>query len=52
MKHDLNQVGRKYIFTIRDLVPEDAGLYQLDVEDVNVFSTEFKSKLKSALPSL
>ncbi|XP_058635174.1 immunoglobulin-like and fibronectin type III domain-containing protein 1 [Onychostoma macrolepis] len=42
MKHSLNQVGKKYIFTIRDLFPDDAGLYQLDVEDVNVFSTEFK----------
>uniref|UniRef100_A0A673GZ56 Ig-like domain-containing protein n=1 Tax=Sinocyclocheilus rhinocerous TaxID=307959 RepID=A0A673GZ56_9TELE len=50
MKHNLNQVGKKYIFTIRDLVPDDAGLYQLDVEDVNVFSTEFKPKLKSTLP--
>lgn len=46
MKHNLNQVGKKYIFTIRDLMPDDAGLYQLDVEDVNVFSTDFKSKLK------
>lgn len=42
IKHNLNQVGKKYIFTIRDLIPDDAGLYQLDVEDVNVFSTEFK----------
>ncbi|XP_057193783.1 immunoglobulin-like and fibronectin type III domain-containing protein 1 [Triplophysa rosa] len=43
MKHNLNQVGKKYIFTIKDLLPDDAGLYQLDVEDANVFSTEFKS---------
>lgn len=42
MKHSLKQVGRKYIFSIRDLLPDDAGLYQLDVEDVNMFSTEFK----------
>ncbi|XP_050930771.1 immunoglobulin-like and fibronectin type III domain-containing protein 1 [Lates calcarifer] len=42
MKHSLKQVGKKYIFSMRDLMPEDAGLYQLDVEDVNMFSTEFK----------
>ena len=28
---------------MRDLLPEDAGLYQVDVEDVNMFSTDFKS---------
>lgn len=44
MKHSLRQVGKKYIFSMRDLMPEDAGLYQLDVEDVNMFSTDFKSK--------
>ncbi|XP_040014925.1 immunoglobulin-like and fibronectin type III domain-containing protein 1 [Xiphias gladius] len=42
MKHSLRQVGKKYIFSMRDLMPEDAGLYQLDVEDVNMFSTDFK----------
>ncbi|XP_055365280.1 immunoglobulin-like and fibronectin type III domain-containing protein 1 [Betta splendens] len=42
MKHSLKQVGKKYIFSIRDLMPDDAGLYQLDVEDVNMFSTDFK----------
>ncbi|KAM6980874.1 immunoglobulin-like and fibronectin type III domain-containing protein 1 [Aplochiton taeniatus] len=42
MKHSLKNVGRKYIFSMRDLLPDDAGLYQLDVEGVNVFSTEFK----------
>ncbi|XP_032369259.1 immunoglobulin-like and fibronectin type III domain-containing protein 1 isoform X3 [Etheostoma spectabile] len=43
MKHSLNKVGKKYIFSLRDLMPDDAGLYQLDVEDVNIFSTEFKT---------
>ncbi|XP_048056894.1 immunoglobulin-like and fibronectin type III domain-containing protein 1 [Megalobrama amblycephala] len=52
MKHNLNQVGKKYIFTIRDLVPDDAGLYQLDIEDVNVFSTEFKIPLVDFLVKL
>ncbi|XP_029287840.1 immunoglobulin-like and fibronectin type III domain-containing protein 1 [Cottoperca gobio] len=42
MKHTLNKVGRKYIFSMRDLMPDDAGLYQLDVEGVTMFSTEFK----------
>ncbi|XP_070850094.1 immunoglobulin-like and fibronectin type III domain-containing protein 1 [Chaetodon trifascialis] len=42
MKHSLKQVGKKYIFSMRDLMPDDAGLYQLDVEDVNMFSTDFK----------
>ncbi|XP_051269604.1 immunoglobulin-like and fibronectin type III domain-containing protein 1 isoform X3 [Dicentrarchus labrax] len=42
MKHSLKQVGRKYIFSVRDLMPDDAGLYQLDVGDVNMFSTDFK----------
>ncbi|XP_044204739.1 immunoglobulin-like and fibronectin type III domain-containing protein 1 isoform X19 [Thunnus albacares] len=42
MKHCLRKVGRKYIFSMRDLMPEDAGFYQLDVEDVNMFSTDFK----------
>ncbi|XP_077459140.1 immunoglobulin-like and fibronectin type III domain-containing protein 1 [Stigmatopora argus] len=42
MKHSLRKVGRKYIFSIRDLMPGDGGFYQLDVENVNVFSTDFK----------
>lgn len=44
MKHSLRQVGKKYIFSVRDLVSDDAGLYQLDVEDVTMFSTDFKSE--------
>ncbi|XP_065811202.1 immunoglobulin-like and fibronectin type III domain-containing protein 1 isoform X2 [Labrus bergylta] len=42
IKHNLKQVGKKYIFSMKDLMPDDAGLYQLDVEDVNMFSTDFK----------
>ncbi len=42
MKHSLKQVGKKYIFTIKKLRSEDAGLYSVDVEGVNVFSTDFK----------
>lgn len=44
MRHSLRQVGKKYIFSMRDLMPDDAGLYQLDVEDVTMFSTEFKGE--------
>lgn len=48
MKHGLKQVGKKYIFTVKNLNPEDAGIYQVDVEGVNVFSTDFKSMFHSA----
>ncbi|XP_061074867.1 immunoglobulin-like and fibronectin type III domain-containing protein 1 [Conger conger] len=41
-KHSLKRVGKKYIFTVKDLLPEDAGMYQVDVEGVNIFSTDFK----------
>lgn len=44
MRHSLKQIGRKYVFSMRDLMPDDAGLYQLDVEDVTMFSTEFKGE--------
>lgn len=47
LKHSLKKVGRKYKFSMKDLMPEDAGLYQLDVEDVNIFSTEFKSEFNN-----
>ncbi|TRY89370.1 hypothetical protein DNTS_015305, partial [Danionella cerebrum] len=42
LKHGLKQVGKKYIFTVKNLKPEDAGIYQVDVEGVNIFSTDFK----------
>ncbi|KAJ8360424.1 hypothetical protein SKAU_G00169490 [Synaphobranchus kaupii] len=41
-KHSLKRVGKKYVFTVKDLLPEDAGMYQVDVEGVNIFSTDFK----------
>lgn len=46
MKHNLKQVGKKYIFTIKKLSAEDAGLYSVDVEGVNVFSTDFKGEFQ------
>lgn len=44
-KHNLKQVGNKYVFTIKNLGKDDAGLYSVDVGGVNVFSTEFKGML-------
>lgn len=43
-KHCLKQVGKKFVFSVKDLNPEDAGMYQVDVEGVNIFSTDFKGK--------
>lgn len=47
VKHNLKQVGKKYVFTIKNLGSNDAGLYSVDVEGVNVFSTNFKGTLVS-----
>ncbi|XP_010774283.1 immunoglobulin-like and fibronectin type III domain-containing protein 1, partial [Notothenia coriiceps] len=41
-KHSLKQTGTNYVFSIKNPQPEDAGFYQLDVEDANVLATEFK----------
>ncbi|KAL7833028.1 hypothetical protein SRHO_G00300460 [Serrasalmus rhombeus] len=42
MRHYLKQVGKRYVFTVKNLSPDDAGIYQVDVEGVNIFSTDFK----------
>ncbi|XP_066520128.1 immunoglobulin-like and fibronectin type III domain-containing protein 1 [Hoplias malabaricus] len=54
-KHDMKKVGDKYTFSINNVGPEDAGLYQVDVDDVNMLSTgleipdvEFNGMLKDA----
>lgn len=52
IKHNLKQVGKKYVFTIKNLSKNDAGLYSVDVEGVNVFSTDFKGKSKLGLRQL
>ncbi|XP_064894663.1 immunoglobulin-like and fibronectin type III domain-containing protein 1 isoform X1 [Columba livia] len=39
-KHCLRQIGKKYNFIVNDVQPEDAGVYQVRVEGVPVFSTE------------
>lgn len=45
-KHNLKKVGDKYTFTINNVGPEDSGLYQVNVEEANMFSTELDSKIK------
>ncbi|XP_025025739.1 immunoglobulin-like and fibronectin type III domain-containing protein 1 isoform X2 [Python bivittatus] len=44
LKYCLQQEGKNYHFTINDLQPEDAGIYQIKVEDVVVFSTELEAE--------
>ncbi|XP_062853503.1 immunoglobulin-like and fibronectin type III domain-containing protein 1 [Trichomycterus rosablanca] len=54
-KHIIKKDRNKYKFSITNVGPEDAGLYQVDVEDTNVFSSgleipdvEFGAVLKDA----
>lgn len=42
-KHCLRRLGKRYHFQIRDLKPEDAGIYQVKVEDAGVFSTQLEA---------
>uniref|UniRef100_A0A8C9F6Y2 Immunoglobulin superfamily member 22 n=1 Tax=Pavo cristatus TaxID=9049 RepID=A0A8C9F6Y2_PAVCR len=46
-KHYLRQIGKRYCFIVNDVHPEDAGLYQVRVEDVPVFSTELDAECKA-----
>ncbi|XP_044904784.1 immunoglobulin-like and fibronectin type III domain-containing protein 1 isoform X2 [Felis catus] len=48
IKHCLRHLGKRYHFQIRNLHPEDAGIYQVKVEDVEIFSTELDA---SAIPA-
>ncbi|XP_070850153.1 immunoglobulin-like and fibronectin type III domain-containing protein 1 [Chaetodon trifascialis] len=41
-KHSLKKTGTKYVFSIKDPQPEDAGFYQVDVEETNVLATDFQ----------
>lgn len=43
-KHNMQKFGETYLFSIRDVGPEDAGLYQVDVEEANMFSTSLTRK--------
>ncbi|XP_034440429.1 immunoglobulin-like and fibronectin type III domain-containing protein 1 [Hippoglossus hippoglossus] len=38
----LKKTGTKYVFSINDPQPEDAGFYQVDVEEANVLTTDFQ----------
>nr|XP_020858683.1 immunoglobulin-like and fibronectin type III domain-containing protein 1 isoform X1 [Phascolarctos cinereus] len=42
-KHCMRRLGKRYHFYIQDLWPEDAGIYQVKVENVEVFSTELEA---------
>ncbi|XP_038134427.1 immunoglobulin-like and fibronectin type III domain-containing protein 1 [Cyprinodon tularosa] len=42
VKHGLKRVGKRFVFSINGVNPEDAGLYQLEVDGVKIFSTELK----------
>lgn len=44
-KHSLKIIGTKYVFTINNPQPEDAGFYQLDVDETNVLTTDFQGNL-------
>lgn len=46
IKHGLQQVGKKFVFSINGVNPEDAGLYQVEVDGVKVFSTDLKCRHK------
>lgn len=45
-KYNLKKSGDKYKFSINNVGPEDTGLYQMDVEDATMFTTELESKAK------
>ncbi|XP_023390537.1 immunoglobulin-like and fibronectin type III domain-containing protein 1 [Pteropus vampyrus] len=42
-KYSRQQLGNRHHFLIHDLCPEDAGIYQVKVEDADVFSTELEA---------
>lgn len=43
-KHNMKKSGDKYSFSINNLDLNDSGLYQVDVDEVNIFSTTLSSK--------
>lgn len=51
-KHSLKIVGTKYVFTINNPQPEDAGFYQLDVDETNVLTTDFQGILMKSICNL
>lgn len=51
-KHSLRRLGKHYQFQIQDLKPEDAGIYQVRVEDAHVFTTELEASGEWSAPSV
>lgn len=49
VKHGLKRVGNKFVFSIDGVNPEDAGLYQVEVDGVKIFSTDLKSEMMHLL---
>ncbi|XP_035980504.1 immunoglobulin-like and fibronectin type III domain-containing protein 1 isoform X1 [Fundulus heteroclitus] len=41
-KHSLQKTDTNYLFSIKDPQQEDAGFYQVDVEETNVLTTDFQ----------
>ena len=39
----MQQLGKHYSFQIQDVCPEDAGIYEVKVEDVEIFTTELEA---------
>lgn len=48
-KHSLKIIGTKYVFSINNPQPEDAGFYQLDVDETNVLTTDFQGNLMRSI---
>uniref|UniRef100_H2LSF2 Immunoglobulin like and fibronectin type III domain containing 1, tandem duplicate 3 n=1 Tax=Oryzias latipes TaxID=8090 RepID=H2LSF2_ORYLA len=46
VKHGLKRVGNRFVFSIDGVNPEDAGLYQVEVDGVKIFSTDLKFLVK------
>ncbi|XP_076003216.1 immunoglobulin-like and fibronectin type III domain-containing protein 1 [Genypterus blacodes] len=41
-KFRLQKIGTKFVFSVKDPQPEDAGFYQVDVDETNVLATDFQ----------
>lgn len=52
VKHGLKQVGKKFVFSINGIDPEDAGLYQVEVDGIKIFSTDLKRKTMKQMNDL
>lgn len=48
-KHSLKIIGTKYVFSINNPQAEDAGFYQVDVDEANVLTTDFQGNFKKSI---